>query len=151
MKEEDSFLKISYSILKIDKYKGKTFGFNEKLLYSFLREFQKNVEVVSPSHTYMCNKLGFRSKATMIRTVKALVNDFDLIDAIFTSGKHTVYKIKEIDYSFVDGCGMEKKSRPVEVLITVDQVEGFIEPFCVPYILEEEDHFINTFLLSCGG
>lgn len=151
MKEEDSFLKISYSILKIDKYKGKTFGFNEKLLYSFLREFQKNVEVVSPSHTYMCNKLGFRSKATMIRTVKALVSDFDLIDAVFTSGKHTVYKVKEIDYLFVDGCGMEKKARPVDTPIVVDQIEGFTEPSCMPDIAYEEDEVVSTFLLSCGG
>lgn len=150
MKEEDSFLKISYSILKIDKYKGKTFGFNEKLLYSFLREFQKNVEVVSPSHTYMCNKLGFRSKATMIRTVKALVNDFDLVDATFTSGKHTVYKVKEIDLSFVDNCGMEKKSRFPDKPIVVDQVEGFDESSCIPEIIDEDD-FISTFLLSCGG
>jgi hypothetical protein len=150
MKEEDSFLKISYSILKIDKYKGKTFGFNEKLLYSFLREFQKNVEVVSPSHTYMCNKLGFRSKATMIRTIKALVSDFDLVDAVFTSGKHTVYKVKEVDYSFVDGCGMEKKARPTDTPIVVDQIDGFTEPSCIPDIVDEDD-FISTFLLSCGG
>lgn len=148
--KEDSFLKISYSILKIDKYRNKVFGFNEKLLYSFLKEFQKNVDVVSPSHTYLCNKLGFRSKATMIRTIKSLVNDFDLIEANFTSGKNTVYKVKEIDLNLVEYCGMQKKSRYPEKPLVYDQVNGYPNPVYCAEDLDEED-FVDTFLLSCGG
>ena len=89
---EFGFVLVPKEVVTIVKLEGKPFTFADKMVYSYLLNWQNNNAKVYPSMTRMCEDLGVASRTSMTKYLNKL-EALGLLEVTKVKGKSSTYKV----------------------------------------------------------
>lgn len=94
-KKESTHFVVPFEISRLHKHNGVRLGLSEKMLYSYLRNWQTNNKSVYPSYSRIMEDLGIGGRSSLSKYLNKLI-DAKLLEVLSVTGSSNCYKVLDL-------------------------------------------------------